>query len=726
MEADQTTVMFDALDRLSGAHNTQDIVDILKSAVRRLAGADGGVVMLRDGDDIHSVDEDAPGPFWKGQRFPLNSCLGGWVILNRQCAVIEDVLSDPRVSVAICAHTLARGLAIFPIRSADPIGVLGVYWKQRRLADPGLVSALQTLANASAIAIENARLFSWVEVACRSARQEAQKYANLVNTVNGVVWETSLGTFRFTFVSEQAERLLGYPLSAWTANGNFWLEHLHADDRASAPDFRRRPAGNGDRRHFEYRMIAADGRTVWVSDHVSIARRSDNSEYLRGVMVDITEQKTLERQVAWHARYDSLTSLPNRALFLDHVEHEIRSTAIGPRRPLAVLFVDLDCFQRINDSFGHLAGDALLMAVASRLRKSFPESGTVARMASDDFAILAPGAGDPDKARAVADRIHAVFSQPFNIAGSSVYITASVGIALETGTRRSARDLLREADTAMYRAKEAGRARSEFFDASMRQDVVCRLRLESDLRRAVTRREFELRYQPIVDINTHKVLGFEALLRWPHPKRGLLLPAEFLTAAEDIGLMVELGYDTLARAGATLSRWAQRSSPRPWVSVNLSPVQLAHPDLPRHIRSVLAANSIAPESLKLEITEAGIAQSEAVVRERLRQLHSMGVGILIDDFGTGTSSFSRLLKAPVDTIKIDRRFIEEITTPDCDAPLLRSIIALGRNLRVGLIAEGVESERQVLGLRELGCKFAQGFYFARPEPLDQAEMLMEC
>ena len=324
----------------------------------------------------------------------------------------------------------------------------------------------------------------------------------------------------------------------------------------------------------------------------------------------------------------------------------------------------------------------------------------------------------------MAERIHAVLSRPFHIAGVSLYLTASVGIALESGTRRSARDLLREADTAMYRAKQAGRARSEFFDTSMRQDAVANLRLESDLRRAVMRREFALHYQPIVNIDHQEVLGFEALLRWPHPKRGLLLPAEFLPAAEDLGLMVDLGYYTLTEACTTLRRWKRRSSDQPWISVNLSPAQLNDPNLVPLVRSALDANSLPPESLKLEITEEGVAESEAAVQEGLRRLHAMGVGILIDDFGTGMSSFSRLLNAPVDTIKIDRQFVEEIDTPDSDAPLLRSILALGRNLKMNVIAEGVETEKQMLGLRELGCEAAQGYYFARPEPLDRAEMLI--
>jgi diguanylate cyclase (GGDEF)-like protein/PAS domain S-box-containing protein len=541
--------------------------------------------------------------------------------------------------------------------------------------------------------------------------------------VNGVVWEANRWTFGFSFVSEQAERLLGYPLSDWTSRRDFWLQHLHAADREWATDFRQRPAGTADRRHFEYRMIAAEGRTVWVADYVSVVRRDDNTECLRGVMVDITEQKALEEQLARNGLYDALTGLPNRAHFLDRAEQEVRATGGRQRNPLAILFVNLNRLKHVNDSFGHPAGDALLMAVAARLRKSSREPETVARLSGGEFAILAPGAGHPEKAKAIADRIHASFSLPFNIAGASLYLTTSVGIALEKGAE-SARDMMREADTAMSSAKKGGRSRTEFFNASMHQDALARIRLESDLREAVLRREFKLHYQPIVDINTHTVLGFEALLRWPHPKRGLLLPADFLTAAEDIGMMVELGYDTLARACTTLRRWGQKKSRRPWVSVNLSPVQLSDPDLPRLVRGVLNANSIPPESLKLEITEASMAQSEPIVGERLRQLRGLGVGILIDDFGMGMSSFSRLLDAPVDTIKIDRRFTEEISMADSDAPLLRSIIALGRNLKVGLIAEGVESEKQVRGLRKLGCDAAQGYYFARPEPLDRAETMI--
>lgn len=722
--AEHALMVFETLDRLSSARTMPVAVAILKDAARKLAAADMATVMLRDGAYVQAVGEDSGGPFAEDRLFPLDSCLDGWVILNGKYAVVEDFRNDPRQSSAALPNAPVASAAVFPLRSADPIGTLGVYWTEPHRPDPCLLSALQILANASASVIENARLSNWVEVAYRSARQETQKYSNLVNTVNGVVWEANAGMSRFTFVSNQAERLLGYPLAEWTAEDSFWLDHVHADDRTRVSAFGRHTSLNSDRRPVEYRMIAADGRIVWVADYMSASRRSDNSECLHGVMVDISDQKALEKQLAWQASYDSLTSLPNRALFLDYAERALRRAGNTRQHRVAILYVDLDRFKYINDSFGHLAGDALLMAVASRLRKTARESEIVARLSGDEFAVLAPGAGNPEQARGVAERIHAVFSRPFRIAGSSLWLSASIGIALDNGIPRSARELVREADTAMYLAKREGRARSEFFDASMHDNALGRLRLECELRNSVKRREFELHYQPIVDLNTHKVVGCEALLRWPHPTRGLLLPAEFLAAADDVGLMVELGYDTLAKAGATLGRWGRYDGPRPWLSVNLSPAQLNDPRLLRRVRQVLDSNSIPPQSLKLEITEAGLVQSEAAVRERLGQLHELGVGILIDDFGTGMSSFGRLLNAPVETIKIDRSFTAELTTPDCDAPLLRSIIVLARNLKVGLIAEGVENEEQAQGLRQLGCDIAQGFYLARPRPLEQAEMMM--
>jgi diguanylate cyclase (GGDEF)-like protein len=724
MQFDEARIVFDVLDRLSNVRSAHGVVDILRSAARTLAGADDASVMLRDGASVQYVNREAPPNAVEWRRLPLESCIGGWVILNRQWMVVADIANDCRMFTTARPGGAMKSLAAFPIRSADPVGALEVYWTNCGTPDPAVLNTLQTLANAAAIALENARLFGWVEVAYRTARQEAQKYAHLVNTVNGVVWEADPGALQFTFVSKQAERLLGFPLQVWTASGDFWLGRLHPEDRAWAAEFRHRPANSGDRRHFEYRLIAADGHTVWVADYVSAGRRSDNTDCLRGVMVDVSEQKSLEERLEWRALNDALTSLPNRALFLDRVESELSRAGTGKENTPAVLLIGLDGFKCINDSFGHVVGDRVMMAVASRLRRSCGRYQTVARLDGDAFAILAPGAGRQELAGSIARRIHSVFKRPFQVERSPVYLTVSIGIALENGVRHSARDMLREADTAMSRAKRLGPSHYQFFDSFMREDVVSRLRLESDVRQAVARSEFESHYQPIVDLRTHDVLGFEALLRWRHPQRGLLLPSQFITVAEDLGLMMEAGYQTITHAGKAIHRWTQRTTKKPWISVNISPAQLDDPELPRLIRGVLNAHSISPDRLKLEITEAGIVRTDAPVRERLRQLHEIGVSILIDDFGTGTSSFDRLLDTPIAAIKIDRRFLEEINSPTSSAPILRSIISLGQNLKVGLIGEGVENEQEKMGLWALGCTTAQGYFFGSPEPLDRAEAMI--
>jgi len=712
-------LVFDALDRLSGARSNQCVVAILHTSIREVADADGVTVMLRDGEEIRYISDGCIDPLWRSDRFPLASSIAGSAMRSHQHVLIDEIAGDARPASDICPNAPIKSLAVLPIRSADPIGAIAVYWKETPPELPW--DELQMLANAAAISLENARLFGWAEVAYRLAKQEALRYSNLVNTVNGVVWEADLASLQFTFVSEQAEVLLGFPLNEWTNTEDFWLAHLHPQDRCRALRARRPVPGAGDRHQIEYRMIAADGRVVWVSDYISLVRNSGDADCFRGVMVDITEKKRMEQRLSWQALYDSLTNLPNRDHFLARVENEMRGIPRSNGEQVAVLLVGLDRFQDVNDSYGHTSGDTILTSVAARLRKSAGDSDVVARLDGDQFAILVSADAGREQARAVAERVHGQFALPFWSGNGNIYLTASIGISLSDEVPGTAGDLLREAGTAMYRAKNLGRARYEFFHPSMHENAVSRLALESDLRRAVARRELELHYQPIVELRTRRVLGYETLLRWRHARRGLLMPADFLAAAEDIGLMIELGYYAIERACATLRRWNSRNGPSPWISVNLSPGQLADPDLPRYIRAVLDRHSVPPAGLKLEITEAAMTGDEAALLERLNQFHEMGVGIFIDDFGTGTSAYSRLLNAPVEIIKIDRTFVNEIGEDGSDVPLLRSIISLGRNLKVRLVAEGVENETQVARLAELGCEWAQGFYFSRPGPLQELE-----
>jgi len=714
--------LFEVLDRLSEARNSGKVVTILHTCVREVAAADGVTVMLRDGEEVRYLSDGCIEPLWRSERSPLASCIAGSAIGSRQHILIEKIAGDARLANDICPDAPIKSLAVLPIRSADPIGAMAVYWKDTPREVP--LDELQVLANAAAISLENVRLFGWAEVAYRLAKQEAMRYSNLVNTVNGVVWEADSSSLQFTFVSQQAEALLGFPLDEWTRTADFWLAHLHPDDRYWALLARRPAAGAGDRQHMEYRMIGANGRIVWVSDYISAVRNGEDTDCLRGVMVDITEEKALKEKLLFQALYDSCTNLPNREHFLARVENEIRDIRSRPGDHVAVLLVNVDRFQDVNDCYGRAVGDGFLTAVAARLRQSVGNAETVARLDGDQFAILLPADAGRRRARAVAERVHRRFALPFRTGNVCVYLTASIGIALSDGAPGTASDLVREAGTAMYRARNLGRGKSAFFHPSMHDNAVSRLALESDFRRAVARRELELHYQPIVELPTRRVLGYETLLRWRHVRRGMLMPSEFLMTAEDLGLMIDLGYYAIERACATLRRWNSRHAAFPWVSVNLSPVQLADPDLPRYIRAVLERHSVRPSGLKLEITEAGMAQGETALGTRLHQLHKMGIGIFIDDFGTGTSAFSRLLNAPVEMIKIDRAFVNEIAEDGSDVPLLRSIISLGRNLNVRLVAEGVENETQAARLTELGCESAQGFYFARPGPLPELELTL--
>jgi len=715
------TSTFDVLDRLSNARTRDNVVEILNTCALQIARADSVAVLLRDGEDIRYCCKGGVRPLWRGDLVPLESSVGRWPITQRVPVIIDEIPGDPRIAGDVCPEAPISLLVVFPIRSADPIGALAVCWRDKP-AQPPPLDELQLVANAAAIALENARLFGWAENAYRLVKDEATRYSNLVQTINGVVWEADPETLQFTFVSERARELLGFPLEDWTSAGDFWMTHLHPADRIWAPAARLPSSACRETHNLEYRMIHADGRVVWISDYISAIRTGSDTKCLRGVMVDVTEHKALERRLSWQSLYDSLTSLPNREHFIARVEKEIRDLAGNSRHRIAVLLIDLDRFQHLNDSYGREAGDAILKAVARRLLRSADSLEVVARLDGDQFAVLIPDDSGGDRAQTLAARIHRQFALPFQVAGNAVYLSASIGITLATGGPGTAGNVLREAGTAMYRARNGARARTEFFHPSMHEDVLSRLSLESDLRRAVARKELDLHYQPIVEIRTRRVLGYETLLRWRHIRRGLLLPGEFLMAAENAGLMSELGYHTIDKACAALRRWRARSHASGWISVNLSPTQLADPHLPAYMRAILRKHSVEPARLKVEVTEAGIANDADAMLDRLHQLHAMGIGILIDDFGTGSSTFSRLLSAPAETVKIDRSFVRELSDIGSDAPVLRTIISLAHNLKVGLIAEGVENEAQALRLAELGCESAQGYHFARPAPLAEIDL----
>jgi len=426
----------------------------------------------------------------------------------------------------------------------------------------------------------------------------------------------------------------------------------------------------------------------------------------------LEETKEHFRHAAFH---DSLTGLPNRAMFTELLKAEIESSNRRDAHMFAVLFLDLDRFKNINDSLGHTHGDLLLVAFAERLERTLRPVDTLARFGGDEFAILLSGMTDATDAVRVAQRISDELSQPFVLDKNSAFATASIGIALSSSGYDRAEDILRDADIAMYRAKENGKARYEVFDHGMHARAVSRLQLESDLRQAVELKEFSVYYQPIICLQTGRLAGFEALVRWNHPRRGLVEPVDFIPVAEETGLIVPIGEWVLNEACAQVRQW-QLDSPSHRslsLSVNLSARQVAQPDLLDRIKEALDSSKLHPHCLKLEITESVVMENAEAAALMFKQLRSLGVQLSIDDFGTGYSSLSYLHRFPLNYLKIDRSFVMRLTTEN-DNAIVRTIATLARNLGMEVIAEGIETEEQFRQLKMLGCEYGQGFLFSRP------------
>ena len=542
---------------------------------------------------------------------------------------------------------------------------------------------------------------------------------------------------RRLYNSPAYQKVLGYSPEELKATSS--IEQIHPDDRARVLKAAERASLSGRGERMEYRVRHKDGTWRTLESTASPIRNAKGqTEKLVIVNRDITERKRAEEMLVHNAFHDGLTNLPNRALFLDRLQHALTLSKKRSNYKFAVLLIDVDDFRIINDSLGHTAGDELLIQIGQRLKDSVRQVDTVsrprasevlgrptnddtlARLGGDEFTILLDDIRDPIEAVRVAERVQAELATPFVVNHQEIVISASIGIASSTSPHTQAEDLLRDADIAMYRAKRAGKARCEVSDTAMHANAVKRLRLETDLRKALDQGEFRVYYQPIVSLQTGKITGFEALTRWQRPE-GILPPIEFIAVAEEIGLIIPMNRQLLREACQHLRSWQSEfpSSPPLTMSVNITSREFAQPDLATEIRKLLEQTGVDPGCLQLEITET-IAMGDAEKSGHvLAQLKATGIGLSIDDFGTGYSSLSRLRRIPVDTLKIDRAFISHMDSDPENREIVRIIIMLAHNLGLKVVAEGAETEEHINLLKQLNCEMAQGYFFSRPAD-DQA------
>lgn len=528
--------------------------------------------------------------------------------------------------------------------------------------------------------------------------------------------------------SEEVCHIFGLPHHNTQAYDAF-LQKIHGDDRAEVIRVRNGALKQGHGYTLEYRILTASGEQRIIHEQAEVARNGAGSVYsVAGTVQDITERRQAEEKIRFLAYYDTLTGLPNRQAFIQDLQKAL-NVAKRHDRLVAVLVLDLDNFKRINDTLGHASGDLLLKSVADRLLNGIrlvdcvtqgmaAMDTSIARLGGDEFTILLTEIQHIRDAAAVAQRLQQIISQPLHIAGNEVVVTPSIGIAVFPHDGHDVDQLLKNADMAMYHAKDEGRNTHQFYTASMNARALERLNLESRLRKALEQQEFLLYYQPQLDLRSGRIIGVEALLRWQNPDMGLVSPAAFIPLAEETGLIVAIGEWALYTACAQAKAWQTLGLAPLEVAVNLSSVQFRQRKLNDTIEKALQAADLAPQYLKLELTESMIMQQAQDTIATLHQFKEMGLGLSVDDFGTGYSSLSYLKRFPLDTLKIDRSFIKDITSDPDDAAITTAIIAMAHSLNLKVIAEGVETQAQLDFLSAHRCDAIQGYLLSKPLAAD--------
>jgi diguanylate cyclase (GGDEF)-like protein/PAS domain S-box-containing protein len=548
-------------------------------------------------------------------------------------------------------------------------------------------------------------------------RESEERFALAARGVNDGLWDWDLVNDSI-FYSPRWKSMLGFGERDVGDSPREWLDRIHPDDR---PPFRRHLdahlAGDTEQLEFEHRMRNARGQYLWVlARGVAVRDRSGRPYRMAGSQTDITARKRAEHQLQHDALHDGLTGLANRVLFMDRLACALADLQRQATPHFAVLFFDLDRFKNVNDSLGHTLGDKLLVGIARRLEHFLRPGDTVARLGGDEFAILLHRVETASGAIHVAERIQEILNMNFSIDSHDVFVTASIGIAHSATGYLSPEEILRDADIAMYRAKAGGKARYEIFDRDMHQSAVALLKLETELRQAVQREEFLMHFQPIVSLTHGRIVGFEGLVRWQHPERGLVSPSQFIAVAEETGLIVPMGWWVLRESCRQTREWQVRfpSDPPLWVSVNMSGKLFMKKKMVDRLCGILEETGLQPPSLRIEVTENVVMDHADVAIRNLMELRALGVQLSIDDFGTGYSSLSYLQRFHYDELKIDRSFVSRLGQVGDSRAIVETILSLANNLGIGVVAEGIETAEQVDRLRKMDCPHGQGYWFSRP------------
>lgn len=630
-----------------------------------------------------------------------------------------------------------KTILYIPLYVKDKLIGYAELWESRyqRTFSKADINICQGITQQAAIAIENARLFYEAQEEIRqrkraetALRESEERYALAVQGANDGLWDWDLTTNEIYF-SQRWKGILGYEIDQIGTHPDEWLNRIHPDDKKNAEvKLYTHLGGLTPKYKNEHRIKHKDGTYRWVLCRgVGIKDEEENIIRMVGSMTDITERKRIEEQLIHNAFHDTLTGLPNRALFLDRLDHSVERIKRLRGYKFSILFIDFDRFKQINDSYGHTTGDRLLKEIANRLKKCIRSVDTIARLGGDEFAALLEDIDDDCDAYLVAERILTEMKVPFILDGHQMFISASVGIVNGNSDYQNADEVLRDADIAMYHAKALGKSRYAGFDPTMRERVVERLQMENDLRTALEGGEFGLVYQPILALNSGNVIGFEALLRWHHPQKGTIMPSDFIHLAEESGLINPIGQWILEEASQQLHKWQQIYPMNPPLSmnVNLSSKQLTQSDFIDQVERIISSDIIVPGSLRLEITESAIMENTTLAARLLKRLKSIGIHIEMDDFGTGYSSLNYLHRFPIGAIKIDRSFISQIDDEENNSNIVRIILNMARDLGLRAVAEGIETHTQLARLRELECQFGQGYLFSGPVEAAVAESFIQ-